>query len=583
MGKIFFQIVLAIVIFLYTSLILCRTAVKPNDEKKKDSIETKTWWKEAVIYQIYPRSFKDSDGDGVGDIKGIISKLDYLKSLGIDAIWLNPIYQSPNYDNGYDVSDYYKIQPQYGSMQDFDSLLSGLHKRNIKLVMDIVVNHSSSENEWFKEARSSRDNPYRNYYHWWNAERGTPASRYSFFDVNNDAWKFDSLTNSYYLHYFAQQQPDLNWENPALREEIYKMMRYWLDKGVDGLRMDAFQYVAKDTTFPKFPAGYEKNIAKYYGEGQHLHDYIQEMNTKVLSKYNVMSVAEGAGTSPQDAMKFVDPARNEFSMAYHFEGIDYGNFQPDYDLIGFKKIYSYWDSSFEDKGWLAIFLANHDQPRMVSHWGNDEPQYREASSKMLTTFVMTMRGTPYYYYGDELGMDNIKFDKIEDYQDISTKNAYQHEKETGGDLKKFLEEKKRSARDNGRTPFQWDSTANAGFTIGKPWLKINPDYNVINERKEEIDPNSVLNYFRRAVKLRKENAALVYGKYKLLDKDNPNVYAYTRELNGKKFLVLLNFKSKMATYNINLDLSKAKTVLNNYSIQNDSNVLQPFQALVFEL
>ena len=276
----------------------CQTANENVVQNNNDTIVGREWWKEAVVYQVYPRSFKDNDGDGVGDLKGIISKLDYFKSLGIDAVWLNPVYESPNFDNGYDVSDYYNILKQFGTMQDFDSLLNGLHERNIKLVMDIVVNHSSSEHEWFKQSRSSRTNPYRDYYHWWNAEKGKPTPRFSFFDVNGDAWKYDTLTNAYYLHYFSQQQPDLNWENPKLREEVYKMMRFWLDKGVDGFRMDAFQYVAKDTTFPVFPEGYEKDVAKYYGTGPHLHDYIQEMNKEVFGKYDLMTVAEGAGSSP---------------------------------------------------------------------------------------------------------------------------------------------------------------------------------------------------------------------------------------------------------------------------------------------
>ena len=561
----------------------CNSANNKSVQNNSDTIAGREWWKEAIVYQVYPRSFKDNDGDGVGDLKGIISKLDYLKSLGIDAIWLNPVYESPNFDNGYDVSDYYNILKQFGTMQDFDSLLSGLHARNIKLVMDIVVNHSSSEHEWFKQSRSSRTNPYREYYHWWNAEKGKPTPRFSFFDVNGDAWKYDTLTNAYYLHYFSQQQPDLNWENPKLRQEVYKMMRFWLDKGVDGFRMDAFQYVAKDTTFPVFPAGYEKDIAKYYGTGPHLHDYIQEMNKEVFGKYDLMTVAEGAGSSPEEAMKFVDPDRHELSMAYHFKGIDYGNFDPNYDLVGFKKLYSHWDSGFEDKGWLAIFLANHDQPRMVSHWGNDAPEFRDASSKMLTTFIMTMRGTPYYYYGDELGMTNIKFNNIEDYRDIETLNKYAHAKKNGDDLKKFIEDKKRSARDNGRTPFQWDSSANAGFSTGEPWLKINPNYKTVNAAAEENDANSCLNYFRKVTKLRKENLVLVYGKYTLLDKDNPNIYAYTRELNGKKLLILLNFKSKQATANTGIDLSKAKLLLGNYATPSTGETLQPYEALVYEV
>ncbi len=548
-----------------------------------DSIPGRAWWKEAVVYQIYPRSFKDSDGDGVGDLKGIISKLDYIKSLGVDVIWLNPIYQSPNYDNGYDVSDYTKIQPQYGSNEDFDQLLKGLHERGIQLVMDMVVNHSSSEHEWFKQAKSSRTNPYRDYYHWWNAERGKPTPRFSFFDVNNDAWKYDTATNAYYLHYFAQQQPDLNWENPKLRQEVYKMMRFWLDKGVDGLRMDAFQYVAKDTSFPVFPKGYEKTIAKYYGTGPHLHEYIQEMDREVFSKYNIMTVAEGAGSSPEEAMNFVDPARHEFSMAYHFEGIDFGNFEPNYSLTGFKEVYSYWDSSFSNKGWLAIFLANHDQPRMLSHWGNDTPEFREVSSKMLTTFLMTMRGTPYYYYGDELGMSNIRFADIEDYRDIETKNKYKQLQQNKGDLKKFIDQQKIRARDNGRTPFQWDAGTYAGFSTAMPWLKVNPNYPTINQEAEEKDPNSVLNYFRKSVKLRKNNPILVYGKYTLLDKNNPDIYAFTRELNGKTFLILLNFRNKTATAQTGKDLSKATFLLGNYQNSSKGETLRPYEAVVYEL
>ena len=541
------------------------------------------WWKEAIIYQIYPRSFMDQNGDGIGDLKGIISKLDYLKSLGITAIWLNPIYQSPNYDNGYDVSDYNKILDQFGTMEDFDALLKGLHERNIRCVMDIVVNHSSSEHPWFLASKSSRTNKYRDYYHWWNAERGKPTPRYSFFDVNHDAWKFDSLTNAYYLHIFAEQQPDLNWENPAVRQDIYAMMKFWLDKGVDGLRMDAFQFIAKDTTFPTFPEGYDKDIQAWYGNGPHLHDYIQEMNREVLSKYDVMSVSEGAGKTPADAMKFVDPDRHEFSMAYHFEGIDYGKFDPEYDLRGFKEVYTRWDKGFEDKGWLAIFLANHDQPRMVSHWGNDNPEFRAVSAKMLTTFLMTMRGTPYFYYGDELGMTNIRFNRIEDYRDIETRNKYQHLEQTGGDVKAFLKTMQTVSRDNSRTPFQWDAGANAGFTKGTPWINVNENYKTVNAAAEENDPGSVLNYFRKVVQLRKDNQILVYGKYELLDKSNPDVYTYTRTLNGKTWLVMLNFKSRPAKANTGIDLTKAKWILGNYDAQPKGKMLRAYEVVIYQL
>jgi oligo-1,6-glucosidase len=549
----------------------------------------KQWWKEAVIYQIYPRSFKDSDGDGVGDLKGILSKLDYLKSLGIDAVWLNPIYESPNDDNGYDISNYREIMKDFGTMQDFDLLLKGMHDRGIKLVMDLVVNHSSDENEWFKQARSSRDNKYRNYYHWWPAEKGTPPYRWSFFDVNSNAWKYDAPTNSYYLHYFSQKQPDLNWENPILRQEIYDMMKYWLDKGIDGFRLDAFQFASKDVSFPELPkeiVGHPLEIIKYYGNGPHLHDYLQEMNREVLSKYpNAMTVAEGAGDSPKAAMKFVDPDRKELNIAYHFESVDIGTHVNDFGLVKYKDIFSRYDQEFKDKGWLSIFMANHDQPRMVSKFGNDTPKYRALSSKMLTTFVMTMRGTSFYYNGDELGMSNIRFDNIEDYNDVDTRNKYLGLKEKGGDLAGFIEGQKQTSRENGRTPIQWNAELNAGFTTGKPWLKVNPNFVTVNVEAQEKDLDSPLNYFRKITKLRKQEPTLVYGKYTLLDKENPNVFAYTRELNGRKLLVLLNFSSENAKFNSGIDMKKSKIISSNYLDLNPlkESVLHPFEALIIEI
>jgi oligo-1,6-glucosidase len=555
----------------------------PGKKPAGQDIADRKWWKEAVVYQIYPRSFKDSDGDGVGDLKGLISKLDYIKSLGVDVVWLNPIYSSPNDDNGYDISDYRNIMRDFGTMADFDALLKGLHEREIKLVMDLVVNHTSDEHEWFRQSRSSRTNPYRNYYHWWNAERGQPTPRWSFFDVNSDAWKYDSRTNAYYLHYFSRKQPDLKWENPQVRQEVYEIMRFWLNKGIDGFRMDAFQFVSKDTTFPQFPKGYEKNIIRYYGMGPQLHDYLQEMNREVLSKKDIMTVAEGAGSTLADAMALVDPARKELNMVYHFEGMDVGDFDPNYSLPAFKKVYTKWDSAFAKTGWVSIFLGNHDQPRMVSHWANDSPQFREPAAKMLTTFIMTMRGTPYSYYGDELGMANIKFDQLEDYRDIATINAYQQVKNKRGDLRAFMERQKRASRDNGRTPFQWDNTGNAGFTTGTPWLKVNPDYKTVNAAAQEKDPDSVLNYFRKMVKLRKENLVLVYGQYTLLDKANPDVYAYTRELNGEKVLVLLNFKSKPGAANTGIDLGKARVLLGNYAAPSKDGKLKPYEAVIYQL
>ncbi|WP_304200449.1 alpha-glucosidase [Flavobacterium alvei] len=548
----------------------------------------KKWWKEAVIYQIYPRSFKDSDGDGVGDLKGIISKLDYLKSIGIDAVWLNPIYESPNDDNGYDISNYREIMKDFGTMKDFDLLLKGMHERGIKLIMDLVVNHSSDENYWFQESRKSRDNKYRNYYYWWPAEKGTPPYRWSFFDVNSNAWKYDAQTDSYYLHYFSVKQPDLNWNNPEVRNEIYDMMKFWLDKGIDGFRLDAFQFASKDPSFPELSKeiiGNTLEIIKYYGNGPHLHDYLQEMNREVLSKYpNAMTVAEGAGDSPKAAMKFVDPDRKELNIAYHFESVDIGKHLSDFGLVKYKDIFSRYDETFKDKGWLSIFMANHDQPRMVSKFGNDTEKYRELSSKMLTTFVMTMRGTTFYFQGDELGMSNIRFDNIEDYNDVDTRNRYQFLKENNGDLKAFLDDRKQTSRDNGRTPFQWNSEVNAGFTTGKPWLKVNPNYTNVNVETLEKDSYSTLNYFRKLVQLRKNNPVLIYGKYTLLDKDNPKVFAYTRELEGKKMLVMLNFSSDVATVAKGIDLNNSKIISSNYpETSSKINKLRPYEALIIEI
>ena len=572
-------------LFLYIGLILISSATLTAQDNKTvllKNIDTK-WWKEAVVYQIYPRSFKDSDGDGIGDLKGIISKLDYIKSLGIDAVWLNPIYASPNDDNGYDVSDYRAIMKDFGTMEDFDLMLKEMHKRGIKLIMDLVVNHSSDEHEWFKQSRSSRDNKYRDYYHWWPAEKGKPPYRWSFFDVNSDAWKYDAQTNSYYLHYFSQKQPDLNWENPKVREDIYDMMRWWLDKGIDGFRMDAFQFASKDTTWPELPKGYEKNIIKYYGVGPHLHDYLQEMNKEVFSKYDIMTVAEGAGSSPQDAMLFVDPARKELNMAYHFESVDIGKHLSVFGLVKYKAIFSRYDQEFKDKGWLAIFMANHDQPRMVNKFGNDSPEFRAISSKMLSTFLMTMRGTPYYYYGDELGMDNIRFNNINDYHDLDTRNKYITLKNKGGDLKAFLEGEKQTAREIGRTPFQWNAKQNSGFTTGTPWLKVNPNYTTVNAEQQEKDPNSTLNYFRKLVQLRKKESTLVYGKFELVDENNPAIFAYTRELNGKKLLIVLNFTSKNASVKTGINIKGAKVLMNNYATPSKSEELRPYEAVIYQL
>lgn len=584
------QSIVLTALFLFLVMASCKLMPKEKEEAKKDEVK-KTWWKEATVYQIYPRSFKDSDGDGVGDLKGIISKLDYIKSLGIDAVWLNPIYASPNKDNGYDISDYENIHPQFGNMQDFDTLLKGFHDRGIKVMMDMVLNHCSDEHKWFQEAKKSRNSPYYNYFHWWPAEKGEPPYRFSIFDEKGYGWEFNKATNSYYLHYFGDFQPDLNWENPQLRQDIYKMMRFWCDKGVDGFRMDALAFISKDTTWPaELPAEYKGSWPMYYASGPHLHDYIQEMNKEVLSKYDLATVAEAMGDIPR-VKKFVDEDRKELNMAYHFEAIDFGYIpgeykMPDpkgYDFAQWKQIYTKWDSAFLDKGWGTLYLANHDQPRMLTRWGNDTPEFRDYSSKLLTTFILSMRATAFYYFGDEIGMSNIKFDRVEQYNDVELLTNYAQVKAKGGDLKRFLEGMKISSRDNGRTPMQWDTTTNGGFGAGTPWLPVNGNYTTVNVAAQDKDPNSCLNYFRAMQKLRKENEVLVYGKYTLLDKDNPAVFAYTREWKGKKWLVLLNFKDKTTSVKTGFDLSKAKVMIHNYPAASTDGTLRPYEAVIVEL
>lgn len=569
----------------------CKLMPKEKEKTPADTVK-KTWWKEATVYQIYPRSFKDSDGDGVGDLNGIRSRLDYIKSLGIDAVWLNPVYASPNKDNGYDISDYEQIHPLFGTMNDFDSLLKGFHDRGIKVIMDMVLNHCSDEHPWFKEASKSRNSPYYNYFHWWPAEKGEPPYRFSIFDDKGYGWKYNKATDSYYLHYFGDFQPDLNWENPALRQDIYKMMRFWCDKGVDGFRMDALAFISKDTTWPDgLPAEYNGSWPMYYASGPHLHEYIQEMNREVLSKYDLATVAEALGDIPR-VKKFVDEDRNELNMAYHFEAIDFGYLpgeykMPDpkgYDLAKWKQIYARWDSAFTEKGWGTMYLGNHDQPRMLTRWGNDSPEFRTVSSKMLTTFILSMRATPYYYFGDELGMFNIKFDRVEQYNDVELLTNYAQVKAKGGDLNRFLAGMKISSRDNGRTPMQWDSTSNAGFGTGKPWLPVNPSYlQGVTVAAEEKDPNSCLNYFRAMQQLRKSNDVLIYGKFTLVDKDNPDVFAYTREWKGRKLLVLLNFKATKATVNTGYDLKNSKTLIHNYNSSYSGGELLPYEAMILEL
>lgn len=552
------------------------------------------WWKEGVVYQIYPRSFQDSNGDGVGDLRGIINRLDYIKDLGVDIIWLNPIYSSPNDDNGYDISDYRNIMAEFGDMADFEELLAGMHERGLKVVMDLVVNHCSDEHVWFQEAKQSRDNPYYDYFHWWPAEKGTPPRRWSYFDPEANAWRYNEATDSHYLHYFAIKQPDLNWENPKLRAEIYDMMHFWFKKGIDGFRMDVITFISKHDGYPEFEEKYQgQKMIDAYAQGPRLHEYLHEMNREVLQHYDIMTVAEGPGTHTDNVLNLVDADRQELNMNYHFDhqGIGVGDrfivnddFQ---NLVKFKQVMSDWDTALADKGWNTIYFGNHDFPRMVTRWASDAPEHRRIASKMLSTYLLTMRGTPYYYMGDELGMSNIKFDNIEDYKDIMTINWYNLTKEEGGDLEQFIESHKLCARDNARTPIHWDDSAHSGFTSGTPWIQVNPNYVEVNAAAQEQDPDSELNYFRTLNQVRKNNLTLIYGAYDLLLPEHTQVYAYTRTLDEDKILVLLNFSSDTVTLNIadlgGINMQQAQVLLNNLTELNiaDGQVtLAPYQAVL---
>jgi len=554
-----------------------------------NSLQERSWWKEGIVYQIYPRSFKDTSGNGVGDLRGIIQKLDYIKSLGVTMVWLNPIYESPNDDNGYDISDYRAIMKEFGTMEDFDELLEGLHKRGMKFIMDVVVNHSSDEHEWFKQSRSSRDNPYRDYYHWWPAEKGKPNHRWSFFDENSDAWKYDEQTDAYYLHYFSQKQPDLNWENPKVRQEVYDIMKFWAEKGVDGFRLDAFQYVSKDITFPPFPEGYDvdvPSVIEYHGMGPNIHSYLKEMYEQVLSKYDVFAVSEGVGSTLQDAHDLVDEDRKELQMAYHFEATDMVTTLEKCTLAQFKESFTKWDKSFAEKGWIAIYLSNHDQSRFINRYGSDKPAFKDYSAKLLNTFILSMRGTPYTYYGDELGMTNIGFTKIEQYKDIAAINGYKKAATDGEDLDHYLKKLNLLSRDNGRTPMQWDDTNNAGFSSETPWLPVHENHTTVNVANQQNDHNSVLNHFRKMVALRKDNLLLVYGEYEIIQEEHPTIYAYSRTLDDEKMTVLLNFSESESSISLpNFDHSK-EVLINNYnefSVDKNTITLKPYQAVVLKL
>ncbi len=543
-----------------------------------------------MVYQIYPRSFHDSNGDGVGDIQGIIQKLDYIKNLGVDIIWLCPVYKSPNDDNGYDISDYQSILEEYGTMSDFDRLLEEIHSRGLKLLMDLVVNHSSDEHNWFEESRSSKDSEKREYYIWEDGKDGGPPNNWKSF-FGGDAWEFDPNTGQYYLHLFTRKQPDFNWENPEVRREIFNMMKFWLDKGIDGFRMDVISLISK-RTFDDTPyAVLTDTIDKIYANGPKVHEYLQEMNREVLSKYDICTVGEGPGITLDKGIQYVDENRKELNMVFHFDHMfmDHGkggrfdNIPVDFQR--FKSIFGEWDQAMNPSGWSSIFLGNHDFTRMLSRFGNDK-EYRSQSAKLLGMLVLTMRGTPFIYQGDEIGMTNMEFSHRHEFRDVEILNYFREIEEAGGDIDKAIELASYYGRDNARTPMQWDNSASAGFTEGSPWIKLNPNSKEINVSNQEQEPDSVLLFYKRVITFRKHNKTMVYGEYQQLDDSHPNIFAYSRFDEDGKFLILLNFSNEEVEFAGIAAPTMDQLVISNYdlvSLSTESIIMRPWQATLFKI
>lgn len=559
--------------------------------RQKENKELKrAWWKESVVYQIYPRSFMDSNGDGIGDIPGIISKLDYLKELGIDVIWLSPVYQSPNADNGYDISDYRQIMKEFGTLEDLERLIDEAHKRSIKLIMDLVVNHTSDEHPWFAEAKSSRDSPFRDYYIWKDGIPGTlPNNWESHF--SGSAWEYDEASGQYYLHIFSTKQPDLNWENPDVRKEVMEIARYWLDKKIDGFRMDTINFISKVPGFPSVPDA--EGLVRghdYYMNGPKVHDYLKELNREVLSHYDIMTVGETPNVTPQMALEYVGEDRGELNMVFQFEHVNVDSGKRNkwdivpWDLKKFKSIIVKWQKDIYGKGWNSLYLSNHDQPRSVSRFGNDGV-YHDESAKMLATMIHTLQGTPYIYQGEELGMTNVKFPDITYYKDIQILNLYRDMTEKGFQPEEIMRRIYYRGRDNARTPMQWNSRKNAGFSEGTPWLSVNPNYREINAEDEMRDSGSVLRYYQKLIRLRKEYQIIVYGDFKEYEAESEEVFVYERNYQGQKLLVVLNFKDKTPELENRTGrlLDEAEILISNYPAvcREEKILLRPYEARVY--
>ena len=551
----------------------------------------KVWWKEAVVYQIYPRSFMDANGDGIGDINGITQRLEYLQELGIDVIWLSPVYQSPNDDNGYDISNYQAIMEEFGTMEDFDRMLAKAHELGIKIMMDLVVNHTSDEHAWFVESRKSVDNPYRDFYIWRKGKEDgcEPNNWGSCF--SGSAWKYDPQTDMYFLHLFSTKQPDLNWDNPQVREHVYDMMNWWCEKGIDGFRMDVISMISKVEGLPdgKVQGGLYGDASPYVQNGPHVHEYLQEMNKEVLSKYDLLTVGECAGVTIEEAKKYASNKGTELGMVFQFEhmDLDQGEFSKWSDkkvkLTALKENLTKWQNELEGKAWNSLFWCNHDQPRVVSRFGNDSKEYREVSAKMLATCLHLMQGTPYVYQGEELGMTNVPFASVDEFKDIESINAYHEYVESGliskEDMMRYLCYK---SRDNARTPMQWNDQKNAGFTTGTPWIKVNPNYVEINAEEEVKRADSVFSYYKKLIALRHQEEVIVYGHYELLLPESEELYVYTRELNEEKLLVICNFTDKEVSYAVPDEFVGKEILISNYEEQEIKQELslKPYEAIV---
>lgn len=556
---------------------------------------TKNWWKECIVYQIYPQSFKDSNGDGIGDIQGIIEKLDYLKNLGVNVLWISPIFQSPLDDNGYDISDYKAIHPNYGALEDYEKLLKEAHKRGIKVLADLVVNHTSDEHKWFVESRKSLDNPYRDYYIWKPAKDGKEPNNWGSI-FGGSAWEYDETTKMYYLHNFSKKQPDLNWENPVVRKEIYDMMKWWCDKGIDGFRMDVISMLSKDQNFPDgvVKDGLYGDTGPYCFHGPRVHEFLQEMNREVLSKYDIMTVGETSGVTIEGAKLYAGEERKELNMVFQFEHVSigdgaYGKWTTErFDFIEFKKIMNRWQEELDENTWNSLFLDNHDQPRCVSRFGNDSEKYREISAKMLATCIHMMKGTPYVYQGEELGMTNAYFDDLSQYRDIESIQFYKQYTKNGCiDPDTMMRALQLRGRDNARTPMQWSADKNAGFTEGIPWINVNPNYITINAEEQIGKEDSVFTYYQKLIQLRKENEIVVYGSYKAVDRDNQKLFAYERELAGEKLLIVCNFFGEKTEFVLpkEFDTKKAECwITNTDRTEFGSKIeLKPYEAFVLHV